>query len=123
MTLMSDTPQKTERVPVGTLVDFVDGAAPGNPLDLEIALNEDGRIIVFHDKPFNRELSWYEYDVGQSRLDFILDSGDIRNAGMRIAPQIAKYMQNTYQILTILMDDKTGEARSGSYIPLIVHHN
>ena len=120
---MSETPQKAERAPVGTLVDFVDGVEKDNPLDLEIALNEDGRVIVFHDKPFNRELSWFEYDLKQSRLDFVLDNGDVRNAGMRIAPQISKYMQNTYQILTILMDDKTGEARSGRYVALIVHQD
>ncbi len=118
-----ETHEIVDRPPVGTLVDFVDGVTEDNPLDLEIGVNEKGRIVIFHDKPFKKELSWFEYDLKTSRLDFVLDDGEIRDAGMTIAKQISKYMQNTHQILTVLMDDSTGEATDGKFIPVIVHQS
>jgi hypothetical protein len=113
--------QNPERPEVGTLVDFVYGADENNPLAVEVAVNDQGRVVVFHDKPFKNELSWYEYDLKENRLDFILDNGDIRDAAMPLAPQISKHMQNSHQILTVLLDDKTGDAKEGKYIPLIIH--
>ncbi len=110
-----------DRPPVGTLVDFVEGVDENNPLDIEIGVNNEGRVVVFHDKRFKKELSWFEYEISSSKLDFILDDGQIRDAGMKIAPQISKHMQNSYQILTVFMDNNTGEAIEGRYVPLIIH--
>jgi hypothetical protein len=119
---MNKTPHENlERQPVGTLVDFVTGVGKDNPLDIEIAVNDSGRVVVFHDKPFKGQLSWYEYDLKESRLDFIMDDGNVRNFGFGIPDGLSKHMQNTHQILTVLMDDKTGEAVNGIYIPLILH--
>lgn len=123
---MTETDQEkiSERPQVGNLTDFVIGATIDNPLDVEIAVNDQGRIVIFHDKPFREEIAWFEYDVTQSRLEFIIgEEGEIRDIGMRLAPQISKHMHNTHQILTVLMNDKTGEASEGNYVPLIVHQS
>jgi hypothetical protein len=119
--MTEDLKQFTERPPVGNLTDFVTGVDEKNPLDIEVAVNDDGRVVIFHNKPFKNDLSWFEYDLKTSKLDFILDSGDVRDVGMPLAPAIAKHMQNTHQILMVLMDNKTGEATQGSYVPLIIH--
>jgi hypothetical protein len=122
LALMSENiKQAPERPPVGNLTDFVTGVDKNNPLAIEVSVSDEGRVIVFHDKPFKTDISWYEYDLNKSKLDFILDGGEIRDAGMPLAPQISKHMQNTHQILTVLLDDKTGEAKEGAYIPLIIH--
>jgi hypothetical protein len=122
MTLMSDVQkQEDNRKPVGNLTDFVLGVDKNNPLDVEVSVNEDGNVIVFHNKQFKSPLSWFEYDLETSKLDFVMDNGDIRNAGMPLAREISKHMQNAHQILTILLDDETGQAKQGTYIPLIVH--
>jgi hypothetical protein len=123
---MQDNEQETSKdqpspPPVGNLTDFVEGCDESNPLYIEVAVNEDGRIIVFHDKPFKHKVSWFEYDLDTSELDFVMDSGEVRNAGMKLVPLLAKNMQNSHQILMVLMDDKTGEARGGEYIPVIIH--
>ena len=118
-----DTPDIPERPPVGNLTDFVTGCDDDNPLDIEISINDEGAVIVFHDKPFKNALSWFEFDLNSSTLDFVLDDGDIRDAGLPLVPEIAKYMQNSHQILTVLLDDKTGEAKEGRYIPLIIHNS
>lgn len=110
-----------QRPPVGALVDFVYGVDEENPLHIEVAVNEVGKVVVFHDKPFREDIAWFEYDIGASKLDFVLDDGELRDIGMPLAPQISKYMHNTHQILMILLDDDTGEAKEGNYIPLIIH--
>lgn len=117
-----ERPEST-RPPVGNLTDFVEGCDENNPLDIEISVTEDNKVIVFHDKPFREELSWFEFDAGKSKLEFIFSEGQIREAGMPLAPVINKYMQNAHQILTVLMNDKTGEAEKGLYVPLIVHRS
>ncbi len=117
------TTSSQEREPVGTLVDFVCGADDDNPLDLNIATNHEGKVVIFHDKPFKEELSWFEYDLGTRNLDFVLEGGETRNMGLPLQEDISKNMQNTHQILTILMDDDTGEAKEGSYVPLIIHRS
>lgn len=112
------TPQKPQ---VGNLTDFVEGAAEDNPLYIEVAVKDNGKVLVFYDKPFREEISWFEYDTSTSRLDFIVGEGEIRDAGVNLVPEITKHMQNAHQILTILMDDSTGEPIEGEYVPLIIH--
>lgn len=121
---MSDVQkQEDNRKPVGNLTDFVLGVDKNNPLDVEVSVNEDGNVIVFHNKQFKSPLSWFEYDLETSKLDFVMDNGDIRDAEMQIPHGLSKYMQNAHQILTILLDDETGQAKQGTYIPLIVHRS
>lgn len=112
-----------QRPPVGALVDFVYGVEEGNPLNIEIAVDGKGMVVVFHDKPFKNDLSWYEFDTETCKLDFIIDDGEVRDIGMPLAEQISKHMHNTHQILTVLLDDDTGEAKEGNYIPLIIHQS
>lgn len=111
----------SERPPTDSLVDFVAGVEKGNPLDLEISVDDRGRVIMFYDKKFTTDISWFEYEVNESQLNFIIGDGEIRDIGLPLAPAISKHMQNSHQILTIYMDDETGEAHEGRYIPLIIH--
>lgn len=112
---ISDSP------PAGNLTDFVIGADDDNPLHIEVAIKEDGKVVVFHDKPFKMEISWFEFDLNSNNLDFVLDDGEIRDIGLPLTQDVAKHMQNSHQILTVLMDPHTGEAELGTYIPLILH--
>ena len=119
---LSDTgADNIEKMHVGNLTDFVEGVSEDNPLYIEVAVNEAGKVIVFHDKPFRSEVSWYEYDLTTSTLSFILEDGEIRDSGMKLVPTIAKHMQNSHQILMVLMNSETGDATEGNYVPLIIH--
>lgn len=113
--------QLSDRPPVGNLTDFVYGVDETHHLDIEVAVNEKGKVVVFHNRPFKRGVSWFEFDLGTNKLDFILDDGDVRDAGLPLSQDVAKYMQNSHQILMVLLDDNTGEAKEGNYIPLIIH--
>ena len=107
--------------PVGNLTDFVDGAGKDNPLHIEVAIKDDGRVVVFHDKPFKNDISWFEFDLKTNKFDFIMDDGELRDFGMPLDESVAKHMQNSHQILMVLLDDDTGEAKEGGYKPLIIH--
>ncbi len=114
---------KPQRKDVNTLVDLVTGVEEGNPLHLEVAVDDGGRVIVFHDKPFRSDIKIFEYDLNTNTLDFIMDDDEKRDLGFALKPEIAKYMQNAHQILTILLNDGTGEGVAGKYIPIIIHRS
>jgi len=101
------------------------GYNEGHNLDMdmkvEFLVNDRAEATVLHDKPFSKKLSWLEYDLDSSKLEFILEDGDVRNFGIPVHPKLAKYMQNAYQVLMIQMDEKTGEPLDGGYYPLIIH--
>lgn len=90
-------------------------------LKVELVVNERAEAVVFHNKPFKKALSWLEFDLDKSRLDFIMSDGEIRNFGIPVHPDLAKYMQNAFQVLMVLMDEDTGEPEEGNYFPLVIH--
>ena len=67
----------TERPPVGNLTDFVVGDGKKKHLDIEVAIKEGGKVIVFHSHPFKKEVSWFEFDLRTNKLDFVIDNGDV----------------------------------------------
>lgn len=113
-----------EHPATGRFIDVVyGGASKDAPFFMEVAINEKMQVILFHNKVFKKELSWLEFDLSNNELDFVLDSGETRDLGLPLSQDIAKYMQNTHQVLMVLMDDQTGEAKEGKYIPLIIHRS
>jgi hypothetical protein len=114
------TPQKNAP---RNIADFVDGYDPAKGLDLEVAINEKGGVTVFHSHPFTGDISWFEFDLRTNKLDFVLDDGDVRDIGLPLSQGVAKHMQNAHQILMVLMDPKTGDAKAGVYVPLVIHRS
>lgn len=100
---------------------FNEGRSPDMDVHVELVVNDRAEAMVLHSKPFSAKLSWLEYDLESSKLDFILEDGDLRNFGIPVHPNLAKYMQNAFQVLMVLMDEKTGEPLDGGYLPLIIH--
>lgn len=102
--------------------EYNHGRAPDDAaLKVELAINDRAEAVVFHNKPFKKELSWLEFDLDNNRLDFIMNDGDIRNFGIPVDPRLAKHMQNAYQVLMVLMDEQQGQPVEGQYYPLIIH--
>ncbi|MDH5722317.1 MAG: hypothetical protein OEY94_03225 [Alphaproteobacteria bacterium] len=104
-----------------SLVDFVYGVDEEHRLLVQVAVKEDGRCAVFYNRPFKEDPAWLEFNLGTQQLDFVLDNGDSRDAGLPLGNDITKNMQNTHQVLMVLMDDETGQAKEGKYVPLILH--
>lgn len=88
---------------------------------IDLIINDTAEVYVFHNKPFTKKLSWLEFDLDDSRLDFIMNDGDLRNFGAKVPEHLSKHMHNAYQVMMVLMDEETGQPKSGGYFPLIVH--
>lgn len=96
--------------------------SPTHPdMDMEVyyTIHDDGDFFIIHDRPFHQELSWVEYDIKTSTIDFIMDDGQMRNFGLPVHPQFGAKLQNTQLIAVVLMRD--GKAISGEDYPLIMH--
>lgn len=115
--------QGDKRPQTGTLVDFVYGVDENKKLQIDVAVRNDGKCAVFYNKPFKSDISWLEFDLETCMLDFVLDGGIVRDAGLPVTRTMSKNMQNTHQMLMVLVDDETGEPKEGQYIPLIIHRN
>lgn len=113
--------QSDERPEVDSLIDFVYGIDEENTLQIDIAVRDDGKCAVFYNKPFKSEISWLEFNLETCMLYFVLDNGDMRDAGLPVTKSMSKNMQNTHQMLMVLLDDKSGEEKEAEYLPLIIH--
>ena len=121
---MTETPiEKNPSTQYGHLLDFVVNESGDKRFDIEVAVMNDGKVVVFHSHPLRSDISWFEFNLTTNKLDFILDDGDVRDIGLPLKQELAKNMQNSHQILMVLMDPKTGDAQVGQYVPLILHRS
>lgn len=110
-----------EKTPEAEAKEYNRGRNADMDMEVELVVNERAEAMVLHDKPFTKSLSWLEYDLDTSKLDFIMNDGDIRNFGIPVDPKLAKYLQNAFQVLMVHMDKKSGEPVEGDFYPLIIH--
>lgn len=97
------------------------GTDDSTGLQAELFVNDRAEAMIKYSQPFDQELSWLEYDLDSSKLDFVMEDGDIRNFGIPVDPGLAKYLQNAFQVLMILVDKDTSDNIGGDYYPLIIH--
>ncbi|PJB69971.1 MAG: hypothetical protein CO093_09120 [Alphaproteobacteria bacterium CG_4_9_14_3_um_filter_47_13] len=112
MIMSKNTPSKSKYNEVGD-PDF----------KVDLVVNEGAKVAVFHNKPFQSDLSWLEFNLDTRSLDFIMDDGDVRNFGTTVPEEFAKDMQNAHVVLMVLMNEKTKDPDSGQYFPLIIHRD
>ena len=70
------------------------GTDESTGLQAELFVNDRAEAMIKYSQPFDQELSWLEYDLDSSKLDFVMEDGDIRNFGIPVEPGLAKYLQN-----------------------------
>lgn len=70
---------------------------------IDIAVNQQSQVWVFHNKPFPGELEWVEYDTGEKRLVFVTEGGTISDFGMKIEPALGQYLEKAEFVETYLM--------------------
>ena len=95
--------------------------ASNDDVKVELIVNERAEAMIFHNKPFNHDVSWFEFNLENNQMDFIMDEGATKPLGIPVDPKLAKHLQNSFQVLLVRMDDVTGEPVKGDYFPLIVH--
>jgi len=125
---MSDYPTISEeslpKAAVGNLMDFVDSRLGDSPLNVEITIDDNtNKILIFHNKPFTTRINCFEYNMKSSELFFVMQGGEKRNMGAPLSKIFTPYLHNAHHILTIEMNDETGDANRGEYIPLLLLQN
>ncbi len=89
---------------------------------LELAVNEDNKVMIFHNRPFIKKISWLEFDLSTSILNFVFEDGTMQDLGHPVPESMTKNMHNAHQVLVIeVEDDTTAEPVQGVYYPIILH--
>lgn len=114
--MLNTSPATNEKKPVNTARQNVD-------FKVELVINDVAEVYLFHSRPFDKELSWLEYDLDAGELDFVLDDGDIVNFGAKVPDHLGKHMRNATHAMMVQMDEETGQPVSGDYFPIIVRAN
>jgi len=91
-----------------------DGVADDSPINddmisqmlIDVVVNDDDRVWVFHDKPFDGILEWAEYDADLARLVFVTKNGKINDLGLQIQPLMQKPLAQAEYIEAYLIQDK-----------------
>ncbi|MCB1652384.1 MAG: hypothetical protein KDI46_10070 [Alphaproteobacteria bacterium] len=116
-----DLHEAQEHKGVINLTNFVHGADKEHPVEIDVIVNEHGKVVVFHSHEFSETIGWFECDLDERKLRFVFDNGANIDSGIQVNDRMQKYMQNSHQILTVLLDYETGDATDGHYYPLILH--
>ena len=100
----------------------IDTNTPDNP-DFEIEgylmKGSDDHVYFLHDRPFQKMLSWVEYDVSTSQLNFIMEDGDLRDFGIPVLPQFSEHLKVMEEIA--VAEITGGKYKDGNNFPLIIH--
>ncbi len=73
---------------------------------VDIAVNKDSDVWVFHNEPFPGVLEWAEYDMEEEKLTFITKQGRLNDLGIEIKPLMSKYLRKAKSVTAYLVNDK-----------------
>ena len=104
-------------VGVGNLTDFAIGVSENEALDIEIAVNQDGRVIAFHSHPMP-DLLRLEFHGLTRLLTFVRKDGQTRDAGLPMSPAVAEWLRWADDVLAVQLDDNHKPISSQS-LPLV----
>lgn len=113
--------RKKKPSPAAAMAAESGGHQDDGSLQVDLAVNDRAETFIFHYKPFDKTLSWLEFDMDSGRVNFVMDDGEHRDFGIPVRPELGKYLQNAHQVLLVLMDMKTGQPVGGNYYPLLIH--
>lgn len=94
---------------------------PDSGMNIDYFVTERVEVCVMHDRPFDKALSWIEYDMTTSRLELIMEDGDIRNYGIPVSPKLKPYFMNTSIVYVIQLNAQERSAENTQELPLIMH--
>ena len=92
-----------------------------NVVDIEafLLLDNPNDAFIFHEHPFDNELSWLEYDAQTARIDFIMQDGALRNFGTPVADHMKEYLNHMHSVCVARTNN--GVVISEQDVPLIIH--
>nr|VFK20143.1 MAG: hypothetical protein BECKLPF1236B_GA0070989_12009 [Candidatus Kentron sp. LPFa] len=89
----------------GTLIDFFDEVTEDKPLDIEIAVNEKGKVFLFYNRPLAVHLKRIEYFLQEKSLVFLSERNHRRDAGLPIGDCVTRAIRNSEKILLVRVNE------------------
>lgn len=87
-------------------------------MKIDVAVNEDSKIWVIHDKPFPDYLEWVEFDKEAGVLTFVTATGKIQDLGMQIHAPMDDFLAQAGEVCVLMVRD--GQVRDMGRVPLTV---
>lgn len=89
-------------------------------MDLEFVVNENGDVLVLHDKVLPDMISWVEYDMDFDSLTFVTINGKIFGLGYKVHEPFRPYLSKGTEINIVWMDK--GAIADIAQVPLVVRY-
>ncbi|MGH1471812.1 MAG: hypothetical protein ACRBCS_11500 [Cellvibrionaceae bacterium] len=116
-----DKPKEPVKRYVGNMVDFFEGITDESPLKVELAVNDDGRIIFFYTKDLKVHLRRIEFLIDERRVVFVAENGTTREFGMALDKSVSEPLKQVEEVLMVKLDSQSGAAIPGATLPLKIY--
>jgi hypothetical protein len=85
------------------------------------AISPDETVYILHDRPFQKTLSWVEYNATTHALLFVMSDGDARDFGITLTPAFQDFLITHESIAVAQFHGQSIVA--GDMYKLIIHGN
>ena len=102
---------------VDNMTDFFE--LGGHPdLDIEVATNDQGKAVLFHNRWLKVEIRRAEYFLEEAMFVCLEESGRRRPAGLPLSREVTENLKRCDQILFVHVEDGTQTTTAGKTYPL-----
>lgn len=88
-------------------------------MKLDLAVNDDGEIYLFHEKPFNEAVNWVEYSEVEQKIYLVTQEGRIQGLGMKVPKLIGGKIDQSIRIFLVHVEN--GAPKTIWEMPFIKH--
>ena len=84
---------------------------------VDFAVDEVGKILIFHDRPFKESIGWIEYSRAEQKIYFVTDDGNMRGLGVRVPDLIGdRVIQSDHATLIYVESGVPKETMDVSFV-------
>ena len=88
-------------------------------MKLDLAVSDEDKIYIFHDKPFQERVNWVEYDMDTKQIFCITEKGRIQGLGLNVKKNMQEQIIKATCIFVVYVDK--GETKEILEMPIIFH--
>ena len=74
-------------------------------MTIDMLVNGEGNILLYHDQPLAGKLDWLEYDQDNNQLLLIFADGRIQCLGVPIAPEMGARLLGAQKAATVRVEN------------------
>ncbi len=86
-------------------------------MKIDVTIDRNAQVRVFHNKAFPGLLKWVEYDADDGSLVFITEGGRLNNFSIALTKEMKKYLPQARHVEAFFIQD--GTARDYTKVEMI----